>query len=294
MLSPVWFTMPYRFRSTPFVRRLRTVSARGASTILFLLLVCALLPAVELKQVTLQAWAAYVQSVNSAMEQRASGRTSFLWADESPDNVRRLRAGEIIVAKRDPGKVPHGLISHWIGATFIPNVTLERVVGVLGDYEHYSDFYKPIVVKSTVLDRGRDVEKARLLMMQKAYGVTGAVEIDDEIRNTKLDADRIYSFGNAIRVQEIADFGRPNEHPYPEDRRPGYVWRTAGVKRLEQRDGGVYVEIETIVLSRDIPFEFRWLIQPLTDSLPRKLMLETLKDARDAVVTNNVRISPEK
>jgi hypothetical protein len=43
------------------------------------------------------------------------------------------------------------------------------------------------------------------------------------------------------------------------------------VQRLEQRDGGVYVEFETVSLSRGIPVEVRWLIKPLTDDLPRKL-----------------------
>jgi hypothetical protein len=44
------------------------------------------------------------------------------------------------------------------------------------------------------------------------------------------------------------------------------------VQRLEQRDGGVYIELETISLSRGIPIEVRWLIKPLTDDLPRKML----------------------
>jgi len=55
------------------------------------------------------------------------------------------------------------------------------------------------------------------------------------------------------------------------------------VSRLEQRDGGVYVEIETIAMSRGIPVMLRWMIKPLVESLPRKIMLATLTDTRDAV-----------
>jgi hypothetical protein len=55
------------------------------------------------------------------------------------------------------------------------------------------------------------------------------------------------------------------------------------VQRLEQRDGGVYVELETISLSRGIPVEVRWLIKPLTDDLPRKLMADILDETRTAV-----------
>jgi hypothetical protein len=89
---------------------------------------------------------------------------------------------------------------------------------------------------------------------------------------------------SAVRIQEIADYGRPTEHPFPESRRPGYVWREVTVQRFEERDGGVYVELETIVLSRGIPPGFRWLIKPLVDELPRKLMLDTLNDTRTAVL----------
>ena len=56
------------------------------------------------------------------------------------------------------------------------------------------------------------------------------------------------------------------------------------IQRLEERDGGVYIELETIVLSRGIPHGFRWLIKPLVDELPRKLMLDTLNDTRTAVL----------
>jgi hypothetical protein len=120
-------------------------------------------------------------------------------------------------------------------------------------------------------------------MMQKVFGVTAAVETETEIQISKLDTNRTYSLSDSTRVQEIAEYGQPHEHPFPEGRGPGYVWRTLGVTRLEQRDSGVYVEMETVELSRGIPWEFRWLIEPLTDSLPRNIMRDTLKDTKIAV-----------
>ena len=53
--------------------------------------------------------------------------------------------------------------------------------------------------------------------------------------------------------------------------------------RLMQRDGGVYYETETVTLSRGIPWEFRWLIEPVTERLPRSIMMQTLNDLREAV-----------
>jgi hypothetical protein len=262
----------------------RTRASRGAAfAMLFLLLGAALARAVDLKPATLQVWDAYVQTVNSTTDDRVAGRSQFLIVDETPDLVQRVRGGELVVTNHDPRKVPNGLIHHWIGAMFIPNATLDQVMSVIDDYDHYGDYYKPFVAKAAVIERNGNDEKVNMIMVQKAFGVTAAVDADYHVQISRPDPSRIYIVSNADRVQEIADYGQPSEHPYPEDKRPGYIWRTVALTRLEQRDGGVYVEMETVALSRGIPFEFRWLIKPVTDSLPRKIMLGTLQNTRDAV-----------
>jgi len=182
-----------------------------------------------------------------------------------------------------PHLAPHGLIHDWIGAVFVPKAKLDDVMGVLDDYEHYQDFYRPMVVKAKVLQRTPDHEKVTLRMMGKAYSVTSAVETDDDVKIMRLGAGRAYSLSTSVRVQTIADYGEPSEHMLPEDHGPGYVWRTFGVTRLEQLDGGVYIEMEMTDLSRGIPWEFRWLIQPLAEGLPRAMLRTTLQDARNAV-----------
>ncbi|MGA8510849.1 MAG: hypothetical protein WB762_35000, partial [Candidatus Sulfotelmatobacter sp.] len=107
----------------------------------------------------------------------------------------------------------------------------------------------------------------------------------------KLDARRIYSLSNATRVQEIVDYGQPEERLPSENQGPGYVWRTVSMNRLEQRDGGVYIEMEMISLSRGIPIGIGWLIKPLVEHMPRTVMLETLKDTRNAVTERSKRDS---
>jgi len=121
------------------------------------------------------------------------------------------------------------------------------------------------------------------LTVQKALSVTGAVETDNEIQVARLGTNKAYSMSTSVRVREIADYGKPTEHVLPEDHGPGYVWRTFTVTRLEQRDDGVYVEMEMIGMSRGIPVLFRWLIQPLAERLPRTILATTLQDTRDAV-----------
>jgi hypothetical protein len=261
----------------------RAGKARAALAIMILLLSAAPIEATDLKPVTVQAWDAYIQIIKTTTTSQAAGSSPFLSADESTDLAPRLRGGEMVVVNHNPHDVPHGLIHDWVGAMFLPNVTIDQAVDVLGNYDHYSDFYKPFVMKSAVVERNGDDETVILVMVQKAFSVTAAVETDNDVQIVRVDANRAYVISNATRVQEIADYGQPSEHIYPENQRPGYIWREVGVTRLEQRDGGVYVEIETIALSRGIPWAFRWLIEPLTNKLPREIMMKTLTDTRDAV-----------
>ena len=139
------------------------------------------------------------------MEERASGQAHSCGWMRSRDLAQRVRAGEILVGPVDgesPHPVPRGLIHDWIGAVFVPKAKLDDVMGVLDDYEHYKDFYRPMVVKARLLERTPDHEKVTLRMMEKAYSVTGAVETDDEVKIARLGADRAYSLSTSVRVQD--------------------------------------------------------------------------------------------
>jgi len=256
----------------------------SALAVLFLLLFVNLLQAAEPKQETLRAWDQYIQIVNLNVARSAAGSSQFLWTDESQDMTRRLQQNEVVVTNNDPEEVPQGIIHDWIGAVVVPAVTLDQVLSVVEDYDRYSEFYQPLIRKCTTLTREGDRVKLNVVAAQKAFSVTAVVKTEEQVQVVRLSPKKAYITSSAIRIQEIADYGRPTEHPFPESRRPGYVWREVTVQRLEERDGGVYIELETIVLSRDIPHGFRWLIKPLVDELPRKLMLDTLNDMRTAVL----------
>ena len=262
----------------------RTTNSASALALLFLVLFVKLLEAAEPKQETLRVWDEYIRIVNLNVAKTAAGDSQFLWTDESLDMTRRLQQNEVVVTNHDPEGVPQGMIHDWVGAVFVPNVTLDQAMSVLENYDRYNEFYQPLVRKCTTLARDGDRVKLNIVATQKAFSLTAAVKTEEQVQIVRLGPKKAYITSSAVRVQEIADYGRPTEHPYPESRRPGYVWRDVTVQRLEERDGGVYVELETIVLSRGIPLEFRWLIKPLVDDLPRKLMLDTLNDTRIAVL----------
>jgi hypothetical protein len=261
-------------------RRKVKISAR---LIILILLGVTIAKAVELKPTTLEGWNAYVRTVTTNMEQRANGTHAFLMVDESADMKKRVLAGEAVVDPHLHDRIRDGLIHHWVGAIYFPGATIDQVTTVLGDYDHYKDIYTPMIMKSKCLERNDCVVKVNLVLVGKAAGVVGAVDTDDEVQNVKLDSNRMYSISTSVRSQEISDYGKPNEKMLEQDKGPGYVWRTFGVTRLMQRDGGVYYETETVTLSRGIPWAFRWLIEPVTERLPRSIMMQSLNDLREAV-----------
>ena len=60
----------------------------------------------------------------------------------------------------------------------------------------------------------------------------------------------------------------------------GYLWRLDSFWRLEEKDGGVYVQLESIGLSRSVPAIFAWLVNPLLRSIPRRTLTDLLGATR--------------
>ena len=74
--------------------------------------------AADLKPETVQTWEEYVKAVSARNQRQFVSGGSFLSIDEMPDQVARLRAGEIVVSPVGPHvpmKVPSGLIHATLG-----------------------------------------------------------------------------------------------------------------------------------------------------------------------------------
>jgi hypothetical protein len=63
--------------------------------------------------------------------------------------------------------------------------------------------------------------------------------------------------------------------------RAGYLWRLNTYGRYEERDGGVYIELETVALSGSVPAIVAWLVNPYVRSIPREYLLRTLAQTRE-------------
>ncbi|MFL6351053.1 MAG: hypothetical protein ACJ74Z_04270 [Bryobacteraceae bacterium] len=240
----------------------------------------------QLKEETVEAWNEYVRAANSRMQERLQPGNHFLWIDEAPDRRQQTRDGAILVAgmeTHNPKRVPGGLIHHWIGATFIPNTNVDAVFAVVRDYNRYKDVYNPAVIDSKPVSQAGTHDRFSMLLLNKAVLKTTAIESDYESSYFNVDRKRWYSVAYATRVQEINDYGQLRERKLPPNQGAGYIWRLHGISRFEERDGGVYVELEAIALSRDIPVSLRWIADPIVRRVSREALSTSLRQTSNAI-----------
>jgi hypothetical protein len=85
------------------------------------------------------------------------------------------------------------------------------------------------------------------------------------------------------RIQEIENYGEPGQHALSEGEGNGFIWRIFSITRFEERDGGVYIELEVIALSRDIPISLRWIVEPIVRRVSITSLTTSLQQTGSAV-----------
>jgi hypothetical protein len=242
--------------------------------------------AASLKPESVQAWDRYVAAADARLEKSAHSNETFLWVDESPDRRRRVENGEIVVAETYSGvskKAPSALIHDWMGAAFVAGAKIEDVIAVVRNYANYPEYYHPGVVSVKVLAQDGMDDRFSLLLVNQAVLVKTAVEAECHSTLTRVSDKRWYGKTSASRIQEVEDYGRANEHRLPVGEGGGYVWRLASNTRFQERDGGVYIELEAMALSRDVPLSLRFVIDPIVRRVSRNALAESLRQTDQAV-----------
>ena len=113
--------------------------------------------------------------------------------------------------------------------------------------------------------------------------VTAAIQSRYQGRDVVVTSQRGYNVADSTEVQEIEEYGHAGAHVLPPDTGSGFIWRLHSIARYEERDGGVYLELEAIALTRDIPASVRWLVKPVVNHLSINSLTTTLRQTRDAV-----------
>jgi hypothetical protein len=248
----------------------------------------------ELGPKTVEAFDKYVQLTEARINGEVSQTDKFLYVEGlAPERrsqvLAALKRGEIFMerlqtldASGRKMKAPEAIIHHWLGAAFVPGANLQQTIALMQDYNRHQDIYRPEVVRSRLLSHtGNDFQIYYRLRKKKVITVT--LNTHHDVHYFPADSTRWYSRSYSTRIAEVANADTPNEREKPVGHDGGFLWRINSYWKFEEKDGGVYVECESLSLTRDIPSGLSWLIKPFVTSIPKESLEMTMGSTRAAL-----------
>jgi len=272
------------------------LTARAAVIAFLILAATRLLPAAELQKETIQAWNTYLQWAQQKVARELSNPNVFLIQNTLPPKEKseiwqNLNRGEIVV-KRVPSVVPRGIsfdvpsgeIHHWWGTILLRNVTLERLLLFLQDYDHHAGKFSD-VERSRLISKNGDRYRFFFRLRRSKAFVTAYYNTEQECRYTYYGSTRASSQSEAVKIAEIEDPGTASEREGQPGNDRGFLWRLVSWWRFEQKGADVIIELESASLSRNIPTAIKFMpgISSYIRSTPRESMESVLTSIRNSM-----------
>ena len=241
------------------------------------------------------AFEAYRANVEGRLVEQHRSGGSFLapCAGDPASADAKLRRGELIVERVMPGRgtdleaaqraeANGALLHHWRGTAFVPGVKATDFLRLMQDFDHYPQRFAPQIERARIVKHEGDLFDVSMRIRQK-HVITVVVDTDYAIEFGQLDPAHGYSISHSTRVAEIASPGTSAEHALSAGEEHGFLWRLNTYWSYEERDGGLYMQIEAVSLTRAIPTGLGWVIRPYVESIPRESMEFTLRSAANAL-----------
>ena len=214
---------------------------------------------VTLEPKTVRAFDDYVRAVDAQLTSRAVNPESLAG---KPAGVFEINAGL---------EVKRGLVHDWAAITFLPGVRKAKAIAVLEDFSRHSAVY-PEVLEGRIEKRDeKQVTGFHRLRMKKVLEVN--LEARYRLDILPSPANRYASRSVATEIVELnGDAKLTPGH----DR--GFLWRLQTYWTLEETKQGLWMEVRSVSLTRDVPVGLGWAVKPIVRELPRE-SLEALMEA---------------
>ena len=201
-----------------------------------------------------------------------------------PLSAIRLRPIFVLLSSTDPAKAIAVSSATNRLADLIPGATVKDVLSLVQDYNNHANVYKPEVMRSRLVLHNGNEYKVFFRFLKKKV-LTAVLNTDHDVHYEILSPHRALSRSWTTRVQEVENPGKPDEREKPAGNDSGFMWRLDTWWRFEERDGGTYVQCETVSLSRDIPFGLGWMVGPFVKSIPKESLAFSLGTTRSTLMT---------
>ena len=275
------------------------VSTRTRKSLLFcgalLVLITRSLFALEPTPQAVSAYNAYIATIESRLSRQHVSANAFLAPLSAARDQARLRTGELLVEKiADPAAVhpPGAMLYHWRGTAFAPGARADDFERLMKDFAAYPNHFSPSVLKTSILahsiDRGNDRFHVSMRVRQH-HVITIVLDTTYDVTFGRLDPCHGYSTSRSTSISEINAPGTPNERALSADEDHGFLWRLNTYWSYEERPEGLYMQIETVSLTRSVPPGLAWAVQPFLDSVPRESLEATLRSTCNALQASRLR-----
>jgi hypothetical protein len=253
---------------------------------LLFLLILAMSPclfAAEPSASAMRAFNSYSQNVEARLVRQHGTPQAFL----APQDWTRLQKGDLIVEKVTPSgraELPGALLHHWRGTAFVPGARLADFERLMKDFNGYPRLYAPQVLQANVAVRGNDGDRFQgTLRVRQHHVITVVMDTVYDIMFVRVDPQHGYSISRSSRISEIVSAGTNKERALTADEQHGFLWQMNTYWSYEERDGGLYMQIESVSLSRSVPTGLGWVVGPFVESIPRESLEFTLHATCDAL-----------
>ena len=238
---------------------------------------------------TIAGWHTYEAQIDARYAEAASAAPERFFALDREAQARWRNAvlgGEQTMVKVEAGSLPDGKIHHWIGAIFVPGVTVGGLVDRLEqnagrESQSYED-----VLASRLLERNGDRLRV-FLKLRRTNLITVHYNTEHAVEYRRLSADRATGRSVATKIAELADVGTPREREKSTDDDNGFLWRLNAYWRYLAVPGGVIVECESVSLSRPVPLLLRPVANSMVDRIARDSLSRTLATLKSVLMAKS-------
>ena len=174
------------------------------------------------------------------------------------------------------------LLHHWRGTAFVPGAKAADFERLMQNFNAYPQHFSPQVLQARLIARSGDRMQASMRVRQQ-HVLTVVLDTTYDITYGQLDPQHRYSISRSTRINEIYAAGTNAERALHADEEHGFLWRLNTYWSYEEKDGGLYLQVEAVSLTRSIPHGLGWAIAPYIESIPRDSLEFTLRSTCDAL-----------
>jgi len=235
----------------------------------------------EPTRVAVDAFNTYCRKVEARLAENHRSAGSFLAIAKGEE--ARLREDDVVIGRMaGEGDLSGAMLHDWRGTAFAPGATAADFERLMQDFEAYPQHFSPQVPEGKTIARDGDHLQAWMRVRQR-HVITVVMDGRYDITYGQIDSRHGYSISRSTRIDEIEGAGTPKERALSADEEHGFLWRLNTYWSYEERDGGLYLQVEAVSLTRSVPRGLGWAIGPYVESVPRESLEFTLRSAVKAL-----------